>query len=102
MILCKSKRAAIRTCQSITRFIEDMLFLKVNREKTSVAYFNEAKYLGYGFYRNRGVCRFRIHPQSAEAMKERVREITSRSKAFTNEYRPVALTWFVRGWVNYF
>lgn len=102
MIFCTSKRAATRVCESIARFIEEKLFLKVNREKTNVAYFNKVKYLGYAFYRNKGECRFRVHPQSTKAMKARIREITSRSNAMSNEYRPLALTWFVRGWVNYF
>lgn len=102
MIFCKSKRAAMRTCESIIKFIEEKLFLKVNREKTCVARFNEVKYLGYAFYRNKGECRFRVHPKSIKAMKERVRELTARSNAMSNEYRPRALMWFVRGWVNYF
>lgn len=38
MIFCKSKRAAWRVKASITRFIEERLFLKVNREKTVVSY----------------------------------------------------------------
>ncbi|WP_165249663.1 group II intron reverse transcriptase/maturase [Adlercreutzia sp. ZJ141] len=102
MIFCKSKRAAKRTAKSIIRFIEGKLFLKVNHEKTSVAYFNQVKYLGYAFYRHKGVCRFRVHPKSIKAMKGRIRELTARSNAMSNEYRPKAVTWFVRGWVNYF
>ena len=38
MILCKSRRSANRTKESIIRFIEDTLFLKVNKEKTKVGY----------------------------------------------------------------
>ena len=33
MIFCKSKRAAMRVKESITRFIENVLYLKVNKEK---------------------------------------------------------------------
>ena len=102
MIFCKSKRAGERVCESITRFIEEKLFLKVNREKTCVAYFSQVKYLGYAFYQHKGQCRFRVHPKSIKAMKERIRELTARSNAMSSEYRPQALTWFVRGWVNYF
>ena len=94
--------AAKRTCESIIRFIEEKLFLKVNREKTSVAYFNKVKYLGYAFYRKRGECRFRVHPKSIKAMKEKVKELTARSNAMSNDYRPIAVSRFVRGWVNYF
>lgn len=102
MIFCKSKRAAERTCESIARFIEEKLFLRVNREKTKVARYNEVKYLGYAFYRYKGECRFRVHPESVGAMKDKVRELTARSNAMSNEYRPIAVSYFVRGWVNYF
>jgi len=102
MIFCKSEKAAKRTCESITRFIEGRLFLKVNREKTKVARYNEVKYLGYAFYRRKGECRFRVHPESIKAMKDRIRELTARSNAVSNDYRPMAVTRFVRGWVNYF
>lgn len=50
MIFCKSKRVAIRVKESITRFIEETLYLKVNKEKTAVSYVQEVKYLGYSFY----------------------------------------------------
>ena len=50
MIFCKSKRAAMRVKESITRFIENTLYLKVNKEKTIVSYVRGVKYLGYSFY----------------------------------------------------
>mgnify|MGYP002106365314 FL=1 len=50
IIFCKSKRAAQRVRESITRFIEGKLFLKVNREKTVVSYVRGVKFLGYSFY----------------------------------------------------
>lgn len=101
VIFCKSRKAAERVCASITKFIEKKLHLKVNKEKTTVAYFTQVKYLGYGFYSNEG-CRFRVHPKSIKAMKDKVRELTARSNAMSNEYRPIAVSMFVRGWVNYY
>ena len=49
MIFCKSKRAAMRVKESITKFIEGKLYLKVNKEKTVVSYVRGVKYLGYSF-----------------------------------------------------
>ena len=37
MVFCRSRKAAQRTLESITRFIEGRLRLKVNEEKTCVA-----------------------------------------------------------------
>ena len=102
MIFCKSKKSAERTLENIIPFIEGKLFLRVNRAKTCVAHISKVKYLGYSFYRCRGKCRFRVHPKSITKMKNKIRELTSRSNGWGNEYRAIKLTQFIRGWVNYF
>ena len=102
MIFCKSRKSAERTLENIIPFIEGKLFLKVNRDKTCVANIGKVKYLGYSFYRYRGKCRFRVHPKSIAKMKDKIRELTSRSNGWGNEYRALKLTQFIRGWVNYF
>jgi group II intron reverse transcriptase/maturase len=102
MIFCKSRKSAERTLESITRFIEEKLFLKVNREKTKVAYVSKVKYLGYSFYRYKGKCRLRVHPKSVAKMKEKLKVLTSRNNGWGNEYRALKLTQFIRGWINYF
>ena len=45
-----TQRTAQRVKESITRFIEGELYLKVNKEKTVVSYVKGVKYLGYSFY----------------------------------------------------
>ena len=102
MVFCRSRKAAQRTLESITRFIEGRLRLKVNEEKTCVARFNHVKYLGYGFRMFKGECRFRAHPESIRKMKDRIRELTGRGKAIPNDLRPAMVSDFVRGWVGYF
>ena len=101
MIFCKSRKSAERTLQNILPYIEDKLFLKVNREKTCVAHFSKVKYLGYTFYNYKGL-RFRVHPKSVEKMKKKLRELTDRYNAWSNEHRILKLQQFIRGWVNYF
>ena len=44
----------MRVEDSITRFIEETLYLKVNKEKTVVSYVRGVKYLGYPFYVMKG------------------------------------------------
>jgi RNA-directed DNA polymerase len=102
MIFCKSRKSAERTLRNIVPYIEGKLFLKVNQDKTEVAHISKVKYLGYSFYRYKGKCRLRIHPKSIKKMKDKIRELTSRSNGWGNEYRTLKLTQFVRGWVNYF
>lgn len=54
LIFCKSKRGAERVCESLTKFIEGKLHLKVNREKTEIGYVSGMKFLGYSFYKPKG------------------------------------------------
>jgi group II intron reverse transcriptase/maturase len=102
MILCKSKRSAERTLKHIVPFIENKLYLRVNKVKTEVAQVSELKFLGYGFYQRKGKCRLRVHPKSMSRMKERIREITSRSNGKGDAWRKAASNAFIRGWVNYY
>jgi RNA-directed DNA polymerase len=83
-------------------YIEGKLFLKVNLEKTKVAHISKVKYLGYSFYRYKGKCKMRVHPKSIAKMKAKLKELTSRSNGWGNEYRALKLKQFIRGWVNYF
>ena len=51
MIFAKSRRSAERIMESITRFIESKLKLRVNREKTAVRKITDnVKYLGHSFW----------------------------------------------------
>ena len=102
IILCKSKRSAERTKESIVSFIEKKLFLKVNRDKTKVANIRYIKYLVHSFYIIKGSCRLRAHPKSIEKMKARIKELTSRSNGWGYERRKIALSQYIKGWVQYF
>lgn len=102
VIFCKSKRAATRTLNHILPYIEEKLFLKVNREKTQVAHMKQVKYLGYGFYIYKGEGRLRIHPKSVQRFRDKIRKITGRSNGMGIEARKSRLNQMVRGWMNYF
>lgn len=102
MIFSKSKKGAERTLENILPFIEEKLFLKVNRKKTEVAHISKVKYLGYTFYRYKGKCRFRVHPKSVKKMKDKIKELTDRNKGISNAKREEMYQQYVRGWVNYF
>jgi len=102
VILCKSKRSAERTLTNIVPYIENKLFLKVNRDKTKVAYVRDIKFLGYSFYVYKGEGRLRVHPKSIAKMKERIRTLTSRSNGWGYARRKEALRQYITGWVNYF
>lgn len=103
MILCKSKRSAERTFQSITKYVEERLFLKVNREKTHVGYIGSGmKYLGYSFYIRNGKCRLGIHSKTKAKLKAKLKDLTGRSNGMGYEQRKAALTMYMRGWMEYY
>lgn len=102
VIFCKSRRSAQRTLDNLLPFIETKLFLKVNKEKTHVAYMRDIKFLSYAFGRSNVKCQFYIHVDSVKKMKSKIRELTSRNNGWSYEYRKQRLTWYIRGWLNYF
>jgi len=102
LILCTSRRASERTLETTTSFIEQKLYLRVHREKTSVVHLSQVKFLGYGFYKTQGEYRLRLHAASGKKMKARIREITSRSNGKGDEWRKRSLRYYIMGWINYF
>jgi group II intron reverse transcriptase/maturase len=108
IIMKRSRKAAERAMESVTRFVESRLFLRVNREKSYVAHITrQVKYLGYSFGMRReadGVVRLRmqVHRKSVESLKDRVREILSRSNGWSLDHRRYRLRCLVYGWVGYF
>jgi len=102
LLFARCKRSAKRILSNILPFIENKLKLRVNREKTTVAYMGKIKFLGYGFYPSKVGIKLRVHSKSVAKMKEKIREITARSNGIGYEALKLKLKQFVVGWVNYF
>ena len=102
VIFCKSKASAKQTLEHIIPYIERKLFLKVNREKTVVAYAGKIKFLGYGFYNSRKGISLRVHQKSQKKMRQRIKELTCRRCVNDYEGWKLSLRRFVAGWVNYY
>lgn len=102
LIFCKSIRAAERTKKSIIRFIEEVLYLGVNKDKTSVGYVRGMKFLGYSFYVKSGECCLSVHAKSYAKLKSRLKELTARSNGMGYEKRKSYLSLFIRGWLECF
>lgn len=100
-IYVRSRRAGERVMRSITRFITTKLKLKVNGQKSAVARPWERKFLGFSFT-NAGVPKRRIAPKAVDRFKERVRELTRRTRGVSIERMSGELTRYLRGWIGYF
>ena len=101
-IYIKSKRAGERVLESITKFLEIELKLKVNTEKSAVSSPTKRKFLGYSFYYGKGGIKFRVHDKSYERLKEKIKKITNRNISMNFNHRIKKLNEIVVGWVNYF
>jgi group II intron reverse transcriptase/maturase len=102
VIFVRSKRAAERVMESISRFIEKKLRLKVNREKSDISLPWKSKYLGFCVTNSRENPKIRIHWKSIKRFKERVREITARRRGRSLLQVISELKEFMNGWWNYF
>lgn len=98
-IYVKSKKAGVRVMESIIKFIEDKLKLKVNREKSGVRHCSSVKFLGYTLLSEGGI---RVADKSVERLKDKVREITRRNRGVKFEQVISELNAVIRGWTNYF
>ncbi|MEK4250125.1 group II intron reverse transcriptase/maturase [Paenibacillus sp. FSL W7-1287] len=102
ILFAKTKRSAQRMLEHILPFIEGKLRLKVNREKTVVAYIGKIKFLGYGFYPSKDGIKLRVHPKSTSKMKAKIKELTARSNGLGYKQLKIKLKQFIAGWLNYF
>ena len=64
LIMVRSRRAAERVCETVTRFIEKDLKLKVNREKTEIDSPRNLKFLGFKLTRVKTGVGITIHRKS--------------------------------------
>ena len=102
VIFVRSRLAANRVMESISRFIEKKLRLKVNREKSAISLPWKSKYLGLCVTNSRENPKIRIHWKSIKRLKERVREITARRRGRSLLQVIGELREFMNGWWNYF
>jgi RNA-directed DNA polymerase len=100
-IYVRSRRAGMRVMKSLTRFITTKLKLKVNEQKSAVARPWERKFLGFSFTSAKTPKR-RIAPKAVVRFKERVRELTQRTRGVSTERMAEELARYLRGWIGYF
>jgi len=87
--------------ESVSKFITRKLKLKVNEEKSAVARPQERKFLAMSFTPERKPRR-RIAPKAVARFKERVRELTRRTRGISTERMIEELAKYLKGWRGYF
>lgn len=101
-VYVRSERAAQRVMEALRRRYAS-LRLRVNESKSAVAEVWGRKFLGYSFKRRRdGRVRIVIAKKAEQKAKDRIRELTSRSRSISLKQRVEQLGEYLRGWKNYF
>src|SRR5215475_5289748 len=100
-IYVRSERAGLRVMSSITRFLARRLKLKVNEAKSAVARPGARKFLGFSFSNNKEPKR-RITQKVLLRCKEKIRELTRRTRGISLEQTAKELAAYLRGWKSYF
>ena len=98
VILVRTQRAGLRVKESVTRFLERNLKLKVNQDKSRVSSTDNTNFLGFTF---KGT-KIRWSDKAFREFKRRVKRLTGRSWFVSMEYRYKKLSQYIRGWMNYF
>lgn len=113
VILCGSRKAAERILANVTKFVEEKLFLKVNKDKTKILHACEkSQFLGFGFTTKvsqkkkelRPTQKYFaiVHEKKRLKFSKNIKEILDRrAKGGINVVKE-RLKVFIRGWVNYF
>jgi len=98
VILVRTQRAGLRVKESVTRFLERKLKLKVNQDKSRVSSTDNTNFLGFTF---KGT-KIRWSDKAFREFKRRVKRLTGRSWFVSMEYRYKKLSQYICGWMNYF
>lgn len=98
----RSRRAGERVMKSVRSFLEGDLSLHVNEAKSAVDRPSRRKFLGFSFFRHKGEVKIRLAPQSVQRVKEKIRELTDRTRALSMAERIRSLNKKLGGWMTYF
>jgi len=86
---------------SLRIFLEEVLHLRINEQKSAVARPWERKFLGYSVTSQRET-RLRIAPESVRRLSTRVRELMRQGRGRSMSHTVASLNPVLRGWISYF
>jgi RNA-directed DNA polymerase len=100
-VYVRSERAGRRVMAGLKAFLTGRLKLKVNEAKSAVAQPHTRKFLGFTFLSGVQVKR-RIAPKALTRFKERVKELTRRTRGISVDQMIGGLKRYLTGWRGYF
>src|SRR3990172_7221141 len=101
-IYVKTERAGERVLESVRRYLEKKLKLKVNPKKSKVERATRAKFLGFSFWKRKGEVFIRLANRTKERFAEKIRTLTRRTRSGKMEDIVSEINRYTRGWTAYF
>ena len=102
-IYVRTQRSGERVMDSVTRYIEKILKLKVNRKKSAIARPWKRIFLGFTFIKVHGVMRIHLPDSSLDKFRHRVKELLHMGRGRNvRRFIHESLNPVLRGWMNYF
>jgi group II intron reverse transcriptase/maturase len=98
-IYVKSRKSGERVMESITNFIESVLKLKVNKEKSGVRRCSKVKFLGYTIMEGGKI---RVADKTISKLKQKIIRTTKRNRGVKFEFVIKELNSLIRGFGTYF
>ena len=101
-IYVRTQRAGERVKESVKRFLEKKLKLKVNPKKSKVERASRVKFLGFSFYKRKGAVHIRVAKRSLERYRDKIRRLTKRTRSGKQEEVIEAINQYTMGWIAYY
>lgn len=101
-IYVKTERAGGRVMESVRKFLEEKLKLKVNQKKSKVEKAYRVKFLGFSFYKRKGEVQVRVAGRSLERFREKLRKLTKRTRSGKIEDIIQEINIYIIGWIGYY
>ena len=100
-IYVKSQRAGERVLESVTKFLERKLKLRVNKEKSAADIVSNRTFLGFSIQAKEEP-KIWISPKAKKRFKEKIRKLTSRTWGTSLAAKIRRINEYLNGWLQYF
>jgi RNA-directed DNA polymerase len=101
-IYVRSRRAGERVMNSVQRFLDEVLSLKVNERKSSVDRPWRLKFLGFSFYKRMDEVLVRVARPMLDRCRDKLRQLTRRTRSGQLADIIQQVNEYVMGWIGYF
>ena len=101
-VYVKTETAGARVMESVKKYLEKKLKLKVNPKKSKVERATRVKFLGFSFFKRKGAVLVRIANRTKERFMEKVRNLTRRTRSGKLEDIVSEINRYIVGWTAYY